>query len=144
MENHSSQKKCFVYARTNLQIYKVSVRMSAQKGTTVGRQVRSGLQVWTQDDALLHSLNSNSFILWSMFWHVTRVKNEWRCHLGILHEQRCQGTCFCSLANDLFAVSFVKQINLDQAQIQMQWSRNFLFVIAWLRSLILLSHNQSS
>ena len=33
--------------------------------------------------------------------------------------QRCQGACFCSPANDLFAVSFVKQINLDQAQNQM-------------------------
>ena len=34
-------------------------------------------------------------------------------------EMPCQGACFCSPANDLFAVSFVKQINLDQAQNQM-------------------------
>ena len=86
----------------------------AQKGT-VGRQVRSGLQVWTQDAEL-------EFLYFVVYVLTCDKGKEWVAMPSwnfAWAAQRCQGACFCSPANDLFAVSFVKQINLDQAQNQM-------------------------
>ena len=107
----------FMPEQTFKQIYKVSGRMSkssAQKGT-VGRQVRSGLQVWTQDAEL-------EFLYFVVYVLTCDKGKEWVAMPSwnfAWAAQRCQGACFCSPANDLFAVSFVKQINLDQAQNQM-------------------------
>ena len=50
---------------------------------------------------------------------MTRVKNEWRCHLGILHELGdAKELVFVLLTNDHLpgCVSFVKLIDLSNGQ----------------------------
>ena len=106
-----------------------------KRNKMVGRQVRSGLEVWSKHPTYLKFLYFVVYVLtcdkgkewvampsWNFAW-------AWRC-------QEAKELVFVLLTNDHLPGCFLCKTDRSK-----QWSRNFLFV--WLRSLILHSHNQS-
>ena len=106
--------------QTFKQIYKVSGRMSKSAKRNGGKT--SEVRTSGMNTGCCSAYSKLEFLYFVVYVLTCDKGKEWVAMPSwnfAWAAQRCQGACFCSPANDLFAVSFVKQINLDQAQNQM-------------------------